>query len=454
MHPTVTCGAFTTIEASSRASLICWATILIPATTCTPRRFFLQPNGALALQDRNNQSLWSSQSACLCSPGCYYYRITDAGEVVVYDGADMVTWTSSRPFGDLPPAPAPRLQLMSGMTGLGSCLLRDQSLLSAPDGATTLQLPSSPGQLQLVGPSGVVWTPPGVPAGNLGDRACIGADGTLRLLYIDGTKLWSSVAVSGAKGPYVVMLSNTAAGGGQLEIRDVACTVRWSVPSGAAGPSGNTGSSAGSPTINQRRPPPRNSSASLVQVPAKKPPQVVRYRTQPPRGKPAARGTPLQRLPPSGAAGSGPRRQQPARAAVARSALPPAAPPRRPQPRKVAAAPATSSAAGVQAGGSSSPCAYGSEPPLPAGSLCGGINLCGRTPPAAAAPRAWPAAGPASTCGPAARSELTDRVLSSTSSGTAARCGCSCCPIVRGLMWRLPAPLTTVHHACSSSWCR
>jgi hypothetical protein len=96
------------------------------------------------------------------------------------------------------------LQLMSGMTVLGSCLMRDQTL-SSPDAAIILELPTRPGRLNLMGPGGLIWSPAGMAPGVQANRACIGPDGNLRLLHIDGSTLWSSVRPSSTKRPFVAM---------------------------------------------------------------------------------------------------------------------------------------------------------------------------------------------------------------------------------------------------------
>jgi hypothetical protein len=155
---------------------------------------------------------------------------------------------------------------------LGSCLMRDQTLTSS-DALIAL---TTSGKLRLQGPGGLIWTPPGVPTGvptgAQGNRACITADGAFRLLNSDGDRLWGTAAIGSSKGPYVVMATSSDDLNGQLEIRDVDCTVRWATPAARDSRSSNTsagsgsGSSAPGLPTRQRPSPPRRAANNATLV--------------------------------------------------------------------------------------------------------------------------------------------------------------------------------------------
>lgn len=171
------------------------------------RRLLLLPNGMLALQDRTNNTLWSSQSACLCDQGCYSYYVTNTGRASIIDQYGMETWNSAGTPGMLQPAAGRPLQLLSSGRAL-SCIEGTAQRLLAPDSSAELRM-SSRGKLELVDATGpVVWTAPGA-AGAPALKTCVQKDGVLRFTGSTGASvLWSSPAAGPAQpGPYVAMLA-------------------------------------------------------------------------------------------------------------------------------------------------------------------------------------------------------------------------------------------------------
>ncbi len=305
----------------------------------------LLPNGALVVEDKKGAVLWASASACMgafgagsgggsaggapaagaggSGPVCYGLDVLDSGAAVITDADGSRVWSTAGPGASSADAPGVQ-QLLSGGSPAVSCVSAGPpaTYLLSQDGAFSLAVRKAGAELlDLAG--GSVWSaapPAGSPAPQ---RFCLAANGTLQLLAAGagGAQLWASgyavPVASLAAGSFAARVSND----GCLEVYDGACSLLYSSSAkkrGGAAP----------------LPPPLRSSVRKA------------------RGAAPPRRTGSAALPPKAAAtkqASAPRQRAPAP-----SRKPPA-------PRKRASVASKQAQAKL----------------LPAGQVCGGINLCG-----------------------------------------------------------------------------
>jgi hypothetical protein len=184
-----------------------------------PLKLHLLPSGALVLRDKKGTVLWSSQSACLCEPGCYRYSVSDLGKVVIQDSAGVQVWSMPLEPPQSARGPDALAQLPSG-AGARSCITGGQRL-QAEDGSGSSLVLGQDGALQLLDGQGstLLWGSR-APGGRAAPpfKLCMGGDGRLQVRSGGGLATWSSTCRSNPAAPFTAMVF-----GGQLQVRRAAC---------------------------------------------------------------------------------------------------------------------------------------------------------------------------------------------------------------------------------------
>jgi hypothetical protein len=137
-----------------------------PFSACIgPFQLELQPCGTLLLKQGNGSSVWSSTSCCL-GTGCYSSSLQEDGSLVVKDSTGVVVWSSafSPTSQSGTRAPGAKLQLQSGGSVAVSCLRADSTLPFASLVSLNRQFTLTVGasgysQLQRTSTASVLWSP-------------------------------------------------------------------------------------------------------------------------------------------------------------------------------------------------------------------------------------------------------------------------------------------------------
>jgi hypothetical protein len=373
-----------------------------PFDSCRgPYKLVMMANGQLVLRDTSNRIAWASSSACRGTSTCYNYRLLDDGQLVVQDGTSATVWSSKTENGSLSAAAKGwAYQVTSdGMPDV-SCIFSGPApaavKLVSQDRAYSLEVAQQGAALRLVSAAAgsVVWSPQGARSGSPPAHLCITAAGKLQLSGAGSSSLWaSSYAVGpGAKGPFTALV----APGGALEVVDGACQLLFSSTASGKAVSA-TPPASGAPQARGNKTAAAGSSRGSP--PAKR---AVRGAARPPPPPHAAGKTPRSKLSkrPPPAAGSRPSRalskppgpttagSRPSRALSKPPGTKPPPLSSRQQragkqpPMSLAAVNSSSTGTGTSpitstSNGNSTRGSGSKRCALQAGTLCGGVQLCG-----------------------------------------------------------------------------
>jgi hypothetical protein len=171
-----------------------------PFSGCVnPFKLSMLASGQMVLQDKSNQVVWSTSSACRGNSSCYTNTLQNDGQLVVKDGAGATIWTSATETGTSSAKQQGwTYQISSGGRKDVSCIhsgpIPSAVHMASLDKTHRLQISQSGAALSLVGSNGSsVWSPSGAALGLLPAQLCIASTGALELAGSNGaSKLWSS----------------------------------------------------------------------------------------------------------------------------------------------------------------------------------------------------------------------------------------------------------------------
>ncbi len=319
-----------------------------PYSSCkAPYKLVMLANGQLVLQDKSLRIAWASGSACRGSSTCYTYELLDDGQLIVRDGANATVWTSQAESGSLNAAQRGwQHQITSQGLPEVSCIFSGPSpaavRLLSQDRAYSLEIAQKGAALSLVSVATgtAVWSPQGALPGSRPAKLCIMSSGRLQLTGAASASLWTSSYPVGStvKGPFTTLVTSE----GCLEVVGASCQLLYSTTISSKAP-------PGPPARNATRVRPNKTTAatgSSVSPPA---PRAVRGGGRPPPSQLAVRSRPKASSPAplANRSRASPQRQ----GEQAPTALP-------------SGLNNTSAAAFMRC-------------MLPAGALCGGVQLCG-----------------------------------------------------------------------------